>query len=659
MTRPDLRPAKFEDIVGNDNLKRVLKIVVSAAKKEERAIPHTILHGHYGCGKCLARGTYVLLYNGELKLVEDILTGDELMGPDSLPRKVLSTCHGFDEMYEVVPKKGKSYIVNKPHILSLKEVGTENIVNISVKDYLSKSVYFKSQHTGYKVGVNFKEKEVPIDPYFIGLWLGDGNSANQGITVSNNATLCYLIKLAKEFGYGVRVSTKTNSRCYTLSIFSKNRKNKILKILQKLNLIKNKHIPDIFKINSRKIRLQLLAGLIDSDGYLYGDNCYEIVTKYSALMNDILYLCRSLGLSVYYGVKYNKKYKKNYYRIIISGNTEEIPVKIKYKKANKRRQSKNVLKVGIKEVLPKGFGEYYGFELSGDGLFLLGDFTVTHNTSIARVLATEIGGAFIEVNAAAIKSKEDLLQLIPKLENQCVLFIDEIHRLKTKHEELFYSLMEDFKAFIPHAGHIEEIKIPQFTLVGATTDLGSLSGPFLSRFIQNHSVHMYSDEDLAKIVRLNAAKLKIGINDNAAVLIAKRSKNVPRYANNRLTWVKDYCSSEDKVYITEKEVNEALDLIGIDEQGFDETDRKYLDAVEKFQPIGLTNLAAAIGATPETVVKYIEPIMLARDIITISREGRTLKSYTKLSDLELQYDAPNSYEYDHPNVLGDLSDLLN
>lgn len=249
-------------------------------------------------------------------------------------------------------------------------------------------------------------------------------------------------------------------------------------------------------------------------------------------------------------------------------------------------------------------------------------------TTIARVLAHEIGSAFIEVNAAAIKSKEDLLKLIPKIEKNTVLFIDEIHRLKTKHEELFYSLMEDFRTFIPTPDGIVEINIPQFTLIGATTNLGSLSGPFLSRFIQNHSVSMYSNEELKEIVRLSASKLKIGIDEDAALLIAERSKNVPRYANNRLTWVKDYCSSEDKVYIGIKEVDEAFELVGIDENGFDEMDRSYLDTIERFQPIGLTNLAAAIGATPETVIKYIEPIMLARDIVTITREGRSLKGFS-------------------------------
>lgn len=248
-------------------------------------------------------------------------------------------------------------------------------------------------------------------------------------------------------------------------------------------------------------------------------------------------------------------------------------------------------------------------------------------SSIARVLSHETDGEFIEVNAANIRKNSDVLNIIPKIRKNTILFIDEIHRLKTKHEELFYSLMEDFKTFIPFSGGIRQFDIPQFTLIGATTDLGSLSGPFLSRFIQNYSVHIYTEEDLVTMLMLNATKLKLELSNDAALEIARRSKNVPRYANNRLSWIKDYCISENKFYVSIDDVITALDMIGVDKHGFDEMDRRYLAAIQRMQPVGLTNLAAAIGATPETIIKYIEPIMLARNIVEVTRIGRTLKGF--------------------------------
>ena len=322
--------------------------------------------GEAGTGKCLHPDTPVLMYNGSIKLAKNIVIGDQLMGDDSTPRNVLSTCTGEENMYRVKQLYGDDYIVNESHILSLVSksqsvVGLgykkQEIIDISVKDYLQRSNSFKKNYRGYKVGVEFESKDVPIDPYLFGVWLNDGTFAESSITNTGNIFLNFL----KEY-----------------------------------NLINNKHIPDIYKCNNREIRLKLLAGLIDSDGY-YDSRCnyYEITQKNDKLANDILYLCRSLGFKT----NLNKREKTctnsangrvtNTYNIIgISGfGLNQIPVLLDRKKANPRKQKKNALVYGINVEL-LGPGKYRGFEIDGNKRFLLGDFTVTHNTTFGSYIAS-------------------------------------------------------------------------------------------------------------------------------------------------------------------------------------------------------------------------------------------------------------------------------
>ena len=177
---------------------------------------------------------------------------------------------------------------------------------------------------------------------------------------------------------------------YGISSIIRGQKNIMMETLRKYDMIDNKHIPNHFKINSREVRLQVLAGLIDSDGSLSKETgTYEIAQTHKPLADDILYLARSLGFAAYihekdttWSYKGEKKHGHTYV-IHISGNINEIPVKIHRKKAQERRQIKDVLVTGIK-VKEVGYGDYYGFTLDGNHKYLMGDFTVTHNTSVIK-----------------------------------------------------------------------------------------------------------------------------------------------------------------------------------------------------------------------------------------------------------------------------------
>ena len=365
-----------------------------------------ILEVPCGRGKCLGKDTPILMYDGTIKKVQDICTDDLIMGDDSKPRKILSLARGREQMYKIIPKKGDSYIVNESHILSLKYSSKVNkntpkgsIIDIPLIDYMNlpKSYHGKGGVlVGYRVPIVFPKKEVFIEPYLLGYWLGDGHSYNSKISTQESSVLLYIQKecfknhpelyisyTGHQYDYNIR-STKNGSGCNTF-----------LNGLKFYNLLKNKHIPMDYKCNERSIQLQVLAGIIDADGSKK-DNCYDIIQKNEKLMDDIIYLCRSLGFAAY-----KKKCKKackykgersegTYYRTIIHGyGLHEIPVKCKRKICSERKQKKDALNTRIK-IEELGVDDYYGFEIDGNHRFVLGDFTVTHNTVMALKIICDI-----------------------------------------------------------------------------------------------------------------------------------------------------------------------------------------------------------------------------------------------------------------------------
>ena len=337
-----------------------------------------------------------MMYNGTIKMVQDICVDELIMGDDSGPRRIISTCTGTEQLYKIVPVKGDPYIVNESHILSLK-TSTPNkskngkVLDICVKDFLKLPISVQKNLKGYRVPVVFPTGPVPFDPYMIGYWLGDGCSRSALITSQDSAVLHYFTRHLGQYELYLSYSSK-----YDYRICGKTRPNRFYKTLKDLNLIQNKHIPDVYKFNTRSIQLQVLAGLIDSDGSLVGGGGgWDITQKNERLLDDIIFMCRSLGFACY--KKKSVKVCTNapggpksgtYYRCCITGaGVEEVPCKISRKRIwDARRQAKNVLVTGI-SVEKLNVGEYFGFEIDGNRRFLLGDFTVTHNTVCALALA--------------------------------------------------------------------------------------------------------------------------------------------------------------------------------------------------------------------------------------------------------------------------------
>lgn len=360
-----------------------------------------------GCssaGKCLGPDEPVLMFDGSIKKAKDVRVGDQLMGDDSKPRNVLVANPGYGKLYRIVPDRGRSWVCNDAHILSLRcnynrmngngSINSKyykgNVIDIEIKDYIKSSKNVKNILKQFSVGVEFAQQEVEFDPYIYGAWLGDGGTT----TPSLHTPACAMSDRWSDYfiskGYRIKGITKSQieeGKCP--AFFARYKENGGVPIQNpftafirsSVNELGEKIIRKEYMINSKAARMQLLAGLIDSDGTCDKNHSgFTVTTKYKHLAEQISWVARSLGFTGY--VSENTKtiksigFKGTYYNVTINGEgVTEIPTLMKKTKEPVR----NPTNVGFK-IEEAGEGEYYGFVIDGNHRFLLGDFTVTHNT---------------------------------------------------------------------------------------------------------------------------------------------------------------------------------------------------------------------------------------------------------------------------------------
>lgn len=409
-------------------------------------------------GKCLGKGTKILLFNGGFKNVEDIIIGDILMGPDSTPRKVLSTTTGIEQMYWVHQKKGISYRVNESHILSLKRSRNEykykngDILNISVKEYLNKSNKFKSNYKGYMTGVEFTEKQIEIDPYFLGIWLGDGDTDYIDVSNPDIEIIDEIKRYADSIGL-IAIVHKYGTECPVIRIRSKlnNNKNHLIDKMREYGLFGNKHIPFSYLYNTKKIRLKLLAGIVDSDGFFQKEsNIIEIIQKNENLAKSIKILANSLGFRVSLSktIKSIKSigFTGEYYRLIISGDLTAIPTKVVRKTATISPKTRDWKNTAI-DIEKDTIDNYFGFELDGDGLFLLEDMTVTHNSAmLIQILINQsiYGGQPTALFSFEMGAKAIMRRVIANVAGISLTSI-RLKKLTERQAEVFNSVKEQIE----------------------------------------------------------------------------------------------------------------------------------------------------------------------------------------------------------------------
>ena len=384
-----------------------------------------------GSGKCFSAGTPIMMADGSVRAVEEVRVGDEVMGDDSTPRRVLSLGRGRQQMFDIVPSHGgEAWGCNASHVLVLEYLRHKTIAKTSwgtftarwhepaleddgvtpaalfrtknfdtreaaadflalvpddhrraqmeVRAYLGLSSTVRHALKCYRAAVDFGPAPDPLcDPYVLGAWLGDGSLRHVQITSADPELVDELRARLRPAGVQVVELRQKDQYSLTTDPGRSGRKpNALRSALLAYGLLgKEKRIPETLKRGSRETRLAVLAGLLDAAGHLAG-NCYEIWQKSEALARDVAFVARTLG----FGASLVSRVKAAYWRVGIYGaGLEAIPVALRRKRAAPRRQIKNAQRYGF-EVVPRGEGQYYGFAVDGNHRFLLGDTTVTHNT---------------------------------------------------------------------------------------------------------------------------------------------------------------------------------------------------------------------------------------------------------------------------------------
>lgn len=252
-------------------------------------------------------------------------------------------------------------------------------------------------------------------------------------------------------------------------------------------------------------------------------------------------------------------------------------------------------------------------------------------TTFAMCIPRDLGVSFQIASGATLGAPKDLIPYLTNAEERSILFIDEIHRMSKAVEEFLYPAMEDFRIDLTLGEGVNartiNMRLRPFTLIGATTRTGLISAPLRDRFQMREHLDFYSVDELAEIVRRNAAKLRVEIAADACLEIASRSRSTPRLANNRLRWVRDYALSKADGRITLEVARAALDMLGVDRLGLDPQDRKYLETIARVfggGPVGVEAVAHTLNVPPDTLADEVEPFLLRSELVVRTPRGRRL-----------------------------------
>lgn len=279
-------------------------------------------------------------------------------------------------------------------------------------------------------------------------------------------------------------------------------------------------------------------------------------------------------------------------------------------------------------------------------------------TTLAGIIAKEMKGSFKTTTGPALERAGDLAAILSNIQPNDVLFIDEIHRLSPNIEEILYPAMEDFSLSIvvgkgPLARSIK-LSLPKFTLIGATTRLGLLTSPLRARFGITEQLHLYTPEELTAIVKRGASVLGVDIEDAAAEEIGKRSRGTPRVALRLLRRVRDVAEVKNTDGVKVSVAKYALNMLGVDGQGLDESDRKFLTTIiDLFDggPVGLSTLAAALNEDRQTIEDIYEPYLIQNGLIERTPKGRMA---TRLTWTYLGRKMPQAFvQYEQTQLLTD------
>lgn len=384
----------FDKYYAKTGFKELDEAIGGWDRKEELA---TII-ARPGSGKCLERGTLVLMADGSLKAVEKIQVGDKVQSERAV-NTVLALHSGQSNGYRIIPCVGDPFVVSANHILTLakrrtywdreRKMSTSShqydIIDVSVEEYLSWNKTQRRLCSLYKPAVEYAEKSLSIPPYILGIWLGDGTASYPEITSMDQPVVDAWCQYAQDVDLRVKVIEYPASAVKTYRLAcedTKVRRNTFTSLLRELNVYGNKHIPLDFLTGSREQRMELLAGLLDTDGY-YNGRGVEIVFANETLLRQTAQLARGLGFRTT-NVSHSCVKGFDRWGIVIYGpHLDEIPLRVPRRRAAASKRTNRVLNLTGFSIEPVDSVEYYGFQVDGDHRFMLADNTLTHNSMVS------------------------------------------------------------------------------------------------------------------------------------------------------------------------------------------------------------------------------------------------------------------------------------
>lgn len=467
-------------------------------RKEELAV----IMARTNTGKCLAKGTKVLMADGTTKKVEDIVVGDKVQSLNRV-NNVLALHNGVSGGYKITPKNGEPFIISDNHILTLFHrsdyTKPGELIDISIEDFINlrrpkspknTSTHWEGNSTYmlYKPSIDYPTKNLKIPPYILGVWLGDGSSCRVELTNINEEVINEWFNYSTIYGEGYHINKykdeKGKENTFDITKIKKGPGNKFVEDFKSYDLINNKHIPLDYLTGDRSQRLELLAGILDTDGYLNSYNSFEFSQSNKLLVEQVSQLARGLGFRVtnikestgkYFDPK-NKSIKETsiQYNIVISGFTQNIPTRVSYKKAKPRKE----IKIGsIKNNNPQLTSfvidrvdrvEYYGFMADGDHRYLLSDNTITHNTWL--LLKTAIAAAEQGLTVGIYSGEMSETKVGYRVDT----LMSHISNTKIIHgngqiKDEYKKFLEDVKASLPG-----KIIVTTPVMIGGTAGVGAL-----------------------------------------------------------------------------------------------------------------------------------------------------------------------------------------
>jgi Holliday junction DNA helicase RuvB subunit len=632
-----VRPRRLADFIAQHRVRDQLDLLLKGAMGRGTPPDHILLSGPPGLGKPVSVEALVLVADGTRRRLGDIAVGDHVITKSGDPAEVLAVHEqGELDSVRIRTTSGREVVAAPDHPFWTTE-GWVKAGDLTCADVLA---------TVLTPGVIADGTETTDEFRLAGYMIGDGCTSNQvTFTGGDDAVLADFRTTCERLGY--IHNTRPNSAQSSLIRISG-----MKPWLRDTGLIDKtawlKRVPDfVYRGDAWQISA-FLAAYFACDGTVSrrGRERYDVVIEFYSvsrgLLEDTQHLLLRLGIQSRLKLKvgsYQGKRRESWRLSITSQDdaarfVERVtPIgqrgeRLREWAPRRDRFDEQLAPDRVASVEPAGLHECRCLTVAGDHTFTVNDLVV-HNTTLANIVAAELGSGIRTTSGPVIERSGDLAAILTSLGEGDVLFIDEIHRIAKPAEELLYSAMEDFRVDVvvgkgPGATAIP-LDVEPFTLVGATTRAGLLSGPMRDRFGFVAHLDFYSPADLDALLHRSARILGVPITPEGATEIAGRSRGTPRIANRLLRRVRDFAEVRADGVVSEATARAALKVYDVDELGLDRLDRAVLRAlIDSFRggPVGLSTLAVAVGEQSDTVEEMCEPFLVRAGLLARTPRGR-------------------------------------